>query len=475
MDGPSAGLQPADSLAERPKAARLTCGPPPRDFNRVARPRSIETRLTDGSSAQPPAPGGRARAARSRRHPGRPWYPPLIYAPGFTYAPEVLPGVAEAVDAERSGAGARAGGSSRGRTATRRGRARRVPTELSDRAELSSHVRRYQSRRSTKGEATRQDSVASAAKDVAYNRGLTRDGNADGCQPRSRQQSVYTAARRSRHRLELCVRGRSWSSSCSCPTGQSAPGSRQCGWPSRCRFPPSGSLNALEILSIDRSRFVLDVVRALFTSGLVEGDVRQRENLRAALLAAPSTPGETVPLPLDASIWRETLLQRQVPDNQIIGAILSDRSTALLYHGLAGLDDETLAWLGPERETLRHLLRHAGAFAVFGRACACGPDASSSPAARTPSRCGRRSSAPIRPGRRPSCDGSSATSRACWRGSTTRWRTSTSRGCDLPRARRCRRRRASSACARCSTSSSASATSGSRRSSRSAAGRSTRR
>ncbi len=31
--------------------------------------------------------------------PGRPWYRHLIYAPGFTYAPEVLPGVAEAVDA----------------------------------------------------------------------------------------------------------------------------------------------------------------------------------------------------------------------------------------------------------------------------------------------------------------------------------------------------------------------------------------
>jgi hypothetical protein len=124
--------------------------------------------------------------------------------------------------------------------------------------------------------------------------------------------------------------------------------------------------DALEILSVDRSRFVLDVVRALFTMGLIEGDMRQRGNLRTALLAAPFTPGEIVPLPLDASIWRETLLERQVPDNQIIGAILADRSTALLYHGLAGLDDETLAWLGPERETLRHLLRHAGAFAVFG-------------------------------------------------------------------------------------------------------------
>ena len=35
--------------------------------------------------------------------PGRPWYRHLIYAPRFTYAPEVLPGVAEAVDAGDSG------------------------------------------------------------------------------------------------------------------------------------------------------------------------------------------------------------------------------------------------------------------------------------------------------------------------------------------------------------------------------------
>jgi N-acetylated-alpha-linked acidic dipeptidase len=31
--------------------------------------------------------------------PGRPWYRHLIYAPKATYAPEVLPGVAEALEA----------------------------------------------------------------------------------------------------------------------------------------------------------------------------------------------------------------------------------------------------------------------------------------------------------------------------------------------------------------------------------------
>ena len=49
--------------------------------------------------------------------------------------------------------------------------------------------------------------------------------------------------------------------------------------------------SALDILSVDRSRFVLDIVRTLFTVGLEEGDVRQRENLRVALLAAPASRG----------------------------------------------------------------------------------------------------------------------------------------------------------------------------------------
>ena len=31
--------------------------------------------------------------------PGRPWYRHQIYAPKYTYAPELLPGVTEAVDA----------------------------------------------------------------------------------------------------------------------------------------------------------------------------------------------------------------------------------------------------------------------------------------------------------------------------------------------------------------------------------------
>ena len=123
---------------------------------------------------------------------------------------------------------------------------------------------------------------------------------------------------------------------------------------------------ALEIASIDRSDFVLNVVRVLFGMGMLEGDRRQRGALTQILNTASNRPGEAVPLPLDASIWRETLLPKPVPNEQLIATILADRTTALMYHGLAGLDDDTLAWLGAERGTLQQLMRRPGAFAVFG-------------------------------------------------------------------------------------------------------------
>lgn len=45
-----------------------------------------------------------AERALTDRHgiPGRPWYRHLIYAPKFTYAPEVLPGISEAIDGSRA-------------------------------------------------------------------------------------------------------------------------------------------------------------------------------------------------------------------------------------------------------------------------------------------------------------------------------------------------------------------------------------
>ena len=120
----------------------------------------------------------------------------------------------------------------------------------------------------------------------------------------------------------------------------------------------------------DRSRIILDIIRLLCDApdGADPKDVELRSRLFGALRApAGPEPGPTVPLPLDPSIWRESILRRDVPDDQLIVAILSNRQAALLYHGLASLDDETLGWLGPERDLLASLLEHAGPFATTAR------------------------------------------------------------------------------------------------------------
>jgi hypothetical protein len=119
----------------------------------------------------------------------------------------------------------------------------------------------------------------------------------------------------------------------------------------------------------DKSQLVLSIVRLVFDSpdGTSIEDQKRRGILAEHFSRPSANVRDRVPLPLDTSIWRETLLTRHVRDSEIIPAILSERATALLYHGLASLDDDTLGWLGPDRETLLHLRRNAGIFAAFGR------------------------------------------------------------------------------------------------------------
>src|SRR5688572_26123495 len=99
----------------------------------------------------------------------------------------------------------------------------------------------------------------------------------------------------------------------------------------------------------DRSHLLISIVRLVFDApdGHGAGDQRRRLVLASKLKTAGAPRGDRVPLPLDASIWRETLLHGRVADGEIAAAIFSERPTALLYHGLSALDDETLGWLGP--------------------------------------------------------------------------------------------------------------------------------
>ena len=93
--------------------------------------------------------------------------------------------------------------------------------------------------------------------------------------------------------------------------------------------------------SSDPSTLLLHVIRVAFGSqaGPASEDVAKRAAIRKALWTPDGKTSDTVPLPLDPGIWRETILQQPVPDRQLVAAILDDRRAALLYHGLAALDD----------------------------------------------------------------------------------------------------------------------------------------
>ena len=150
-----------------------------------------------------------------------------------------------------------------------------------------------------------------------------------------------------------------------------AVGARQPAVRTSIRLPlPAAELAAnLGLHPDDRAGLLTSIVRLIFDApdGASAEDERRRAILDASLQRPAASNGDLVPLPLDPSVWRETLLQRNVPATELAGAIFSERSTALLYHGLAALDDEALAWVGPERETLVHLRRNAAVFAAFGR------------------------------------------------------------------------------------------------------------
>jgi len=103
---------------------------------------------------------------------------------------------------------------------------------------------------------------------------------------------------------------------------------------------------------------------ALLTSiGMNLTDVASRLNAGGTVRLA--VPSETIPIPLPRSVWESVIFERKTP--HLLPAILGDRRAALLCHGLASLDDETLGYLGANANLLRRLYSdHPGAFAAFG-------------------------------------------------------------------------------------------------------------
>jgi hypothetical protein len=120
----------------------------------------------------------------------------------------------------------------------------------------------------------------------------------------------------------------------------------------------------------DRARAVAELARAVYSwpqTGPYSNEAVRRRI--AAFFADASSPAtiDTVPIPLSAAVWNQSVLRHRVSTDVLVGAILADRSAALLCYGLAGMDDETVRFFGDHSQLLGRLAGHApGAFAAFG-------------------------------------------------------------------------------------------------------------
>ena len=87
--------------------------------------------------------------------------------------------------------------------------------------------------------------------------------------------------------------------------------------------------------------------------------MRGRQNL-------DTRPGDLVPVPLTAELWSTAIFHRTVAPRELVAAIITDRSAALLCLGLASLDDGTLSVFADHPQLLERIYeRSAPAFAVL--------------------------------------------------------------------------------------------------------------
>src|SRR4051794_10237978 len=130
---------------------------------------------------------------------------------------------------------------------------------------------------------------------------------------------------------------------------------------------PGGSEALAHALTIDpapdRARFMYEITRLAYDN--VEGRHPAGEQFLLALRQAvqrgrkamPKRPGATdfVPVPLTADVWSNAIFHRRVEKDELVSAIIVDRSATLVCHGLTMLDDQTLQYLADHPAVLTRI------------------------------------------------------------------------------------------------------------------------
>src|SRR5215470_13925683 len=128
----------------------------------------------------------------------------------------------------------------------------------------------------------------------------------------------------------------------------------------------------------DRARFISELTRLAFETPVgrnLPSDIRVQQ-LKSLLTSTRRSTGgaadeirssDIVPIPLTVSMWGQAVFHRRLTATDLVAALLGDRRAALLCHGLAGVDDETLQFFAEHPALLTRIYeRSAPAFGGFG-------------------------------------------------------------------------------------------------------------
>jgi len=135
---------------------------------------------------------------------------------------------------------------------------------------------------------------------------------------------------------------------------------------------PGGLPGALAVLDdplvADRSQFLIEFIRRFYNIPIITKADGRMAAIRA-LAAALDNPGappstDTIPLPLTADAWVDTIFAGRTSERGLVSAIAQSRDASLLYYGLLSLDDATRAWLGAHRPILADVAQHAAPFSA---------------------------------------------------------------------------------------------------------------